>query len=298
VEADYGLSYLSQIAMHMDSDQASEDYAWLRATPALREWIGGRQAKGLTANKITITNKTFEGTLVFPSDDIRRDKIGAIDTRISDLARRVTAHWAKLISTLILNGTGSASGFCYDGHPFFDTDHSEGDSGTQLNLLAAAQVPTLGVVDPTAPTPFEAAQAVLGVIAYMFNYKDDKGEPMNDLARNFLVMTSPALSAAFSAAATQQVFGGGVSNPLAMQKSYSIAFVANPRLTYTTQFVVFRTDAPVKPFILQEEEKLTVSVIGEGSEHEFKNNEQLFGVKVIGNCGYGLWQHAAHATLS
>ncbi len=297
-EVDFGLSWVPQVAMETESDQASQDYLGLTSSPAIREWIGGRHAKGLTATKITIENRTFEGTLAFRSDDVRRDKTGGIGIRIDDLARRSTGHWCKLLSTLILNGTGSASGNCYDGHPFFDTDHSEGNSGIQLNLLAAAQVPALGVVDPTAPTVIEAAMAIQGVIAYMLNYKDDQGEPMNELARNFLVMTSPALAPAFSSAVSQQVLGGSVSNPLAMQKNYSITFVANPRLTYTTQFVTFRTDAPLKPFIKQIEEKVKIEVIGAGSEYEILNNEQLFCVKLIGNVGYGRWQHAAHATLS
>jgi phage major head subunit gpT-like protein len=72
----------------------------------------------------------------------------------------------------------------------------------------------------------------------------------------------------------------------------------NPRLTWTTDFAIFRTDGRSKPFILQEEEGVTVQAIAEGSEEEFRNNRHLYGVKRICNVGYGLWQHAARCTLS
>ena len=50
--------------------------------------------------------------------------------------------------------------------------------------------------------------------------------------------------------------------------------------------------------ILQEEEGAKVEAVAEGSEEEFKNNRHLYGVRCIRNVGYGMWQHAARATLS
>ena len=291
-------SWLDQVALKTDSDQASETYKWLQASPQLREWIGGRLARGLSASGITIENKTFEATLSFLSDDIRRDKISQIMTRIDGLARRVPSHWMGLLSTLISNGTGLTSGLCYDGQYFFDDDHEEGDSGVQKNLLTNTEVGALAVTSATAPTPFEAANAVLGVIAYMLGIKDDKGEFMNETAREFLVMTSLALGPAFSSAVSSRTLEGSVDNPLVQQQTYKVGIAINPRLAYTNHFVVFRTDGAGKPLIRQEEVELEVNALGAGSEYEFVNNKQMFGIKLVGNVGYGLWQHAAHATLS
>jgi phage major head subunit gpT-like protein len=39
-----------------------------------------------------------------------------------------------------------------------------------------------------------------------------------------------------------------------------------------------------------------VSVIGAGSETEFKERRHLFGTERMGNAGYGLWQYAIKAT--
>jgi phage major head subunit gpT-like protein len=300
LEAAAGASWVGRIAMMMNSDQESETYKWLGMVPALREWVGGRQAKGFRENGLTIVNKTWEATLEILVDWIRRDKTGQIAVRIAELAKRAVEHDAKLLSTLIANGTGATSGYCYDGQLFFDTDHSEGDSGTQLNLLAAAQVPALDITTATAPTSAEATKAILGVIAYMLTYKDDQGEPMNDNAKEFLVMTAPVLWAMLAQGVIQPTVAAGETNAIIALKAdgFNISIVANPRLTYTTQFVTFRTDAAAKPFIVQEEEPMSVSALAEGSEEEFKNNRHLYGIKRISNVGYGYWQYAAHATLS
>jgi len=299
LESELGMSWIDLISWLSPSDQESETYKWLGMSPAMREWLGGRQAHGFRENGLTIINKKFEATMEVPCDWIRRDKTGQIDIRISELARRAVEHWAKLLSTFITNGTGSTSGLCYDSQYFFDNDHSEGDSGTQKNLLTATEVPALDVVVPTNPTATEAVDAILGVIGYMLTYKDDKGEPMNDGAKSFLVMTAPALWTKLVKALVPSVSYGESNVVINLkEKGFNIDIIPNSRLTYTTQFVTFRTDAKTKPFIRQEEEGITSSALAEGSDEEFNNDRWLFGVKAIRNIGYGYWQQAAHATLS
>ena len=296
-----GQSWLDLISMYFDSDQESETYKWLGQVPAMREWIGGRNAKAFTTNGITIVNKDFEATLQVLLSEIRRDKTQQVQIRIAELATRALSHWNKLLSALIINGTGATSGYCYDGHVFFDTDHSEGDSGTQLNLLAAAQVPALEVTTPAAPTALESAKAILGVIGYMMGYKDNEGEPLNENALKFLVMTSPALWQHLAGGIYSPYVGLGESNPvqnIISKEGYDVRIVANARLTYTTQFVVFRTDAPAKSFIRQEEVPLKMSAQAEGSDEEFKNKRHLYGIDATRNVGYGYWQYAAYAVLS
>jgi phage major head subunit gpT-like protein len=296
-----GVSWLDAISMYFKSDQESETYKWLGQSPAMREWVGGRVAKGFRENGLTIINKKYESTLEVQVDDMRRDKTGQLDIRINEQATRALSHWIKLLSTLIANGTGSTSGLCYDGQYFFDNDHSEGDSGTQTNLLTASDVAALAVTDATAPTAIEVAKAVLGIIAHMLTIKDDVGEPMNELAKNFLVMTSPVVWQHIAGGIYSPSVGFGETNPIiniTSKEGFNVQLAANARLTYTTQLVVFRTDAPAKSLIRQEEEGITMKVLGEGSDYEFDNDAHKYGIKAIRNVGYGYWQYAAHATLS
>lgn len=295
-----GASWLPRLAMEFNSDQESETYRWLGQSPAMREWVGGRQPKALRENGITIINKTFESTLNISVDDLRRDKTGQIRLRIQELADRVAAHPMSLISTLINNGGAATNGLAYDGQYFFDTDHADGSSGTLINDLAAGDYAVLNVTTAADPTAAEMAAAIMAIIGHFYSYKDDTGEPMNELARAFVVMVPVNMWGAAQAAVSSNLLnqgGAAIDNPL-LKMGLSLDVVANARMTSSTKFCVFRTDGRAKPFILQNEEAVSMSSIAEGSEHEFKNNEHLYGVKAIRNVGYGLYQHAIRATLS
>src|SRR3990172_9481985 len=100
LEQDIGASWIGGLSMYFASDQNSEEYPWLGMTPMMREWIGGRNAKGFRENGITIKNKHYEATLEVLLKDLRRDKTGQVMVRIREMAQRANAHWASLISTL------------------------------------------------------------------------------------------------------------------------------------------------------------------------------------------------------
>lgn len=301
LEQAIGSSWIGRLAMEFNSDQESETYKWLGASPAVREWIGGRIAKGLRENGFTIFNKTFEATLDIPVSDLRRDKTGQVLLRIKEMADRVAVHPASMISALINNGGGNTNGLAYDGQYFFDTDHVDGDSGTLKNDLAVGDYAVLNVGSASAPTSNEMADAILAVLGHFYSFKDDQGEPINEMAKQFLVMTPINMWGAAQTAVSSNLLNtgsGGRDNPLIKMSGISIDVVANPRLTATDKFCMFRTDGRTKPFIHQVEEKVTIAAKGDGSEYEFDNDAHQYGVKVCRNVGYGMWQHAIRATLS
>ena len=75
LEQNTGALWVPGTSMLVTSDQESETYKWLGMAPAMREWVGGRVAKGFRDNGITIVNKTFEATLEVLLDEIRRAKV-------------------------------------------------------------------------------------------------------------------------------------------------------------------------------------------------------------------------------
>lgn len=280
-------AWWTDLAMHFPSTQETEIYRWLGMVPQVREWTGGRKVRPLRADGVTIVNKVWETTIRVDADEQRRDKTGQIMVRVNEMARRVATHPNKLLTTLMINGESSE---CYDGQYFFDTDHSEGDSGTQSNDI------TYDATTPTTPTDTEMYEAIVKAIGQLLSYKDDQGEPMNEAAREFLVMVPmPFWSAtmiALSDRNTQSI------NPLRDWKPFNVAWVANPRLTWTTKFSVFRTDGETRPFIFQEELPVQVQVLAEGSELEINENQHQYGVKAIHEAGYGFWQDACLVTLT
>lgn len=295
LEQDLGATWVPQVSMLFQSDQESETYAWLGMAPAMREWIGGRQAKGFRENGLTIANKKYESTLEVPVDWLRRDKTGQIKVRIAEQTERANAHWAKLLNQLILDGEASV---CYDGQYFFDTDHSEGDSGTQDNDISV-DIPTT-----TAPTGGEMETAILKAIQQIIGFKDDQGEPMNETAKSFLVMVPvPFMSAAAAALGSSIIVDASTSRSntvltLSSMAGFTVGLAVAPRLTWTTKFAVFRADGQLSAFIRQEEEDITVAALAEGSEQEFLNDRHLYGIKAIRNVGYGYWQKSCLVTFT
>lgn len=299
LEQDAGLSWANQISMQFTSDQEAETYPWLGQSPVMREWIGGREAKGFRENKISIENKHFEATMQVLVKELRRDKTGQILIRIQNLAERTNTHWASLLSTLIQNG---ASQVCYDGHYFFDTAHQEGKSGVQSNkitvTLSTLPIPSDERGIATDPSVRVMKSAIFKGIKQIIGIKDDVGEPMNELARSFLVMVPTDFMDVTSAAISNQVLSGAETNDLANNRNFNVTYVVNPRLTWSDKFVIFRNDGSVAPFIRQEETPVQMNAIAEGSEEEFKNKRHLYGVDAWRNVGYGYWQKACQVTLA
>lgn len=293
LEQDTGEGYINRIATApFESDQAQEEYKWLGQAPAMREWVGGRQAKGLREAGFIIKNKKYESTLEVLVDEIRRDKTQQVMIRVNEQADRANAHWNKLASALI---NGGETGLCYDGQFFFDTDHVEHDSGVQSNDIGAA------AVAPTLPTAAEYEAAILKAIETILGFKDDQGEPMNENAKEFTVMVPIGHMSRAAAALNNPVIvdaNGSRTNTLATLGGFMIRLVANPRLTWTTKFAAFRSDGNVKPIIRQEELPLEIKAIAEGSELEFNEDKHHYGIKAIRAADYGYWQHACLVTFA
>ena len=297
LEQDIGASWISLISNEFNSDQASETYPWLGQVPRLREWIGGRQAKGFNEQSITIVNKHYEDTIEVLKREMRRDKTGQIMARIDEFARASNDHWASLLSTLIINGESTA---CYDGQYFFDTDHAEADSGTQSNDLSVdiSALATAVHGSTTAPSPGEMQQVILQAIQAIYGFKDDRGEPMNSRATAFLVMTPIPLMNVALTAARMDMIDNGNRNVLPNVGLFTVDVVPNARLTWTDKIVVFRTDGGIKPLIRQQETPVDLKVKAEGSEFEFDYDAHQYGIDTWRNVGYGLWQHACLATMA
>jgi len=294
--AQSGIGWIDAVSNYFTSDQGSEEYPWLGMPPALREWIGGRHAKGFSADGVTIANKHFEATMEILIKDMRRDKTGQIRARLAEFAQRGQSHFASLLSTLIVNGPSTA---CYDGQYFFDTDHAEGSSGTLSNDIqtdiSALPAQVHGTV--TAPSKEEMLQAIVASISQFFTFKDEHGEPLNEDARSFLVMVPVGLApAAQSAMSRTNEVGPGMFSI----DGYTVGLAVNPRLTaggWTDEFATFRTDGSIKPLIRQEETEPAIKIKDEDSEFAFDHDAIQIGLDTWRNVGYGRWQGAVLNTL-
>lgn len=109
-----------RVAMVTQSSTRETQYGWMNSIPGMREWIGDRVVKNISASDYTIKNKKYENTVAVNRDDIEDDNIGIYAPMFQELGRGAAVLPDTLVWSLL------ASGFttnCYDGQYFFDTDH-------------------------------------------------------------------------------------------------------------------------------------------------------------------------------
>lgn len=113
-------SHWDKIAMTMPSGGRDETYGFLGLFPSLREWVGPRVIKRLSASSFTILNRKFESTVEIARDAISDDRYGIFSPMFTEMGLVAKTHPDELIFGLL------ASGFTvngYDGVPFFAVNH-------------------------------------------------------------------------------------------------------------------------------------------------------------------------------
>lgn len=271
------------------------EYATASATPAMRRWIGGREAKKLFVQSISLKSEPFEATLVDFIKNWVYDKSGLLSQRLQNFVGRSITHWDKIATEALLLGE---SALTYDGSAFFST-HNTGLSGDVKNLVTATEVPALNVSNTSSCTTAEAADIVWGLLAHFQTFKDDAGEPIHEDLDSILIMVPAVQYKAFAQAATAKIITDGVGsrdNPL-MNSNITVKVVANVRLTDATELYAFALNGD-PALILQQQGEVMPSSKAEGSDFEHDTNQWEFGIKADRTAGLFCWQAAIKATLS
>ncbi|ADZ72408.1 Mu-like prophage major head subunit gpT family protein [Polymorphum gilvum] len=119
------------IATMIPSSTRENSYAWLGKFPKLREWIGSRTYETMQTRRYTVLNRKFEGTIEVDADDIADDNLGIYAPLFTEMGRAAAAHPDELIFEHLANAFEAE---CYDGQPFFDTDHPVLDPQTRKEV--------------------------------------------------------------------------------------------------------------------------------------------------------------------
>lgn len=276
------------LSMTVQSSGADERYAILGAVPTPREWLGERDFKELAATDWTLTNKTWEESVKIKEEAIQDDRLGMYVPVLEELGKRFAAHPDSLLLTLINN---AESGTCFDGQFFFDTDHSWGDSGTQDNDLTDTAVDSAAVTVAECKSLFNTArQALLG-------FKDDAGELLNGPIytgmSDLTLLVPPALEQNMTEALTAVLGTQGGTNIVIDKPN----IVVSPSLTSSVKFDLYKTDQPLKPYIMQQRRPLRRAMEGAGKTTiEFKDVKFMADARYV--AGYGAWWTGVRMTIT
>ena len=135
---------LKQLATVVQSSTRTERYPFMGMAPAMREWLGDRVHKAMSAHEYSITNRKFESTITVKRDDIDDDQIGLLSTVFEDMGAMTALQPDILLAEALVAGT---SELCYDGTPFFGTAHPVEGQSNQSNADLGDSNPRWYMVD-------------------------------------------------------------------------------------------------------------------------------------------------------
>ncbi|MBI2843690.1 MAG: Mu-like prophage major head subunit gpT family protein [Armatimonadetes bacterium] len=272
-----------RIATVVPSEQDTETYAWLGSVPKMREFKDERLPAGLLEQSYTIKNKTWEASIAVDRAALEDDLYGQIKLRVQGLAREAKRHVDEIVFSLLGDGFTTT---CHDGQYFFDTDHSEGESGAQSNKGTAA----------LSSTSLQSA------ITAMMKFKDDRGKVLGivpdllvvppDLQWTALeLLNSTYYPDLIAAGAGEQKLS---ANPLKGR----VDMVVSPYLTDTNDWFLLATKWVVRPVIFQSRVPVEFAALEGQSETGFLRDQYIYGVRARYNAGLGLWQTAYGSQVS
>lgn len=121
-----------RIAMTVNSTTGQEAYPRLSGLAPMREWIGERHIQRLSEGGFVVKNRSFEGTVAIPVDNIEDDQYGLYTPIVSDLGQAAAELPDELVWGQLEQGW--TANF-YDGQTFFDTDHPvEDENGIERSV--------------------------------------------------------------------------------------------------------------------------------------------------------------------
>lgn len=276
------------VAMRIDSNKSEEIYNWLGATPKMREWRDERAPKGLLEHGFRLINKDFEATMSVHRNAVEDDQYGQIKIRARQLAVEAKRFFDEYMTSVLELGTTELG---YDGQYFFDTDHSEGVSGSQSNNFVGTDYDITSAAD--------AAAAMQIVYTAMTTRVDDSGKknpitpthvmvPSN-LFFHFRNALDPAVLARAGAVTLAEASMAGL-----------LQLIVNPYLSTTAganaPWFMMDLSQEIKPLVFQmRKEPEFVAKDDPKDEDNFWRKEMYYGVDWRGNFGYGDWMLIARA---
>lgn len=237
----------------------------------MREFGAERIPKGLSEYTYTIRNKKWESSVRVDNDLLRFERYGQVKSRCAGLGTAIPKHKNKLVWDLLAVADSTA---CYDGQYMVDTDHSEGNSGTQNNKLTSAL---------SATTMNDGRVLMAG-------FKDDQGQLLG-LVPDLLVVPM-ALGSTARQIVNAELVSDGTTTISNIWKGV-VEVLEAPFLTDTNNWYLIDTKEYLKPIILQEvgnDQNFGV-VNTAGGDDDFHRDHTDFGTPVVHyNVGFGDWR--------
>ena len=265
-------------ASEISSTTAKNLYKWFGRFPKMRKWVGEKYIKSLEAYEYALKNEPWEATVEVDRDDIEDDETGQYTLQATD-AGQSAGEWATDLVDMAKNAAFTE--LCFDGQPFYDTDHPVAGASVSNKLVVALSAANRAAADAS----YGAARLM------MSGFKDEEGKPLK-LVGNVLEVSS-ALEVVGKTLLEAEKLDDGSTNPY----RGTAVLKVNPGLESTTAWMLHHTKKAIKPFIYQPRKSpVFVKMTNPESKNVFMNKTFYFGVEARGNAGYSFWQLSVGST--
>lgn len=271
------------LALETDSQSPKEVFNWLGGFPKVRRWIGERSLADFKAYDLEVVNELYEATLRVLRTDIEDDQPFLMyENEISQLAEEYFRARRRQIADLLNEGESITS---FDGQPFFSDTHPVQGGGTQSNI-------TDGAFDgPTMDTVIEKMELLTDEGGRPLEIQPDTiilGPSQRAAARNFFQTLNVART--FTGEQTP-----GVNEYFGL---ISPDRVIIDRHIEGNDYYLYDSSLALKPVIVSNRVAPEIERLEEGSEHAFKNDEFLYGLRSRWGMSVGLWQPIHKVTVA
>lgn len=199
--------------------------------------------------------------------------------RIQAMGVKARKSYDVLLAAVI-----EGNGLCYDGQNFFDTDHSEGASGTQSNYQSSGYALALDKVKT--------------IVQNMRGFKDDQGivagiNPSHIMVPTGLEFTAKEL---FDPMYVSVTTDPSKATAKGLLKIIVNAYLTNAATVANSAYYVLDLTQGVKPFIFQNRKNLEFVSLDDPSDTDYFHRKTLYyGVDARFAFGFGDWRCAYKA---
>lgn len=269
----------SAYAQVVESTTSTESYPFHGKMPKFREWIGERAYRNIQAYDYRLKNRKFEATVEIPRESIEDDQYGLWDGQIEDLGNQAALWPDDIVIDALIAGSSS---LCYDGQFFFDSDHPvdpyDSSKGVQANAFTGM---------PLTEDNYALGRARMQVV---------KDENLRVLGVKPTLLAVPAaleIRARKIVESEQLSQAGGSTQSNVLRGTASVLVIPQLDAVSVTDWYLFDTSRPVKPFLFQRRVAPEFQVPVDFGDHLAKTDKFVYGGRARGAAGYALWQLAA-----
>lgn len=271
------------LAMEVDSQSPKEVFNWLGGFAKVERWLGERTLADFKAYDLEVVNELYEATIRVQRTDIEDDAPFLMyENEIAQLAEEYFRARRRQIADLMNDGENIEA---FDGQGFFSDTHPVTGGGTQSNITAGAfDGPTMDAV-----------------IEKMELLTDEGGRPL-EIQPDTIIMGPKNRANArvfFQELNVARNFDGsdvpGVNEYFGL---ISPDRVIIDRHIEGEDYYLYDSSISLKPVIVSNRVAPEIERHEEGSDHAFKNDEFLYGLRSRWGMSVGLWQPIHKVTVA